>query len=231
MLVLGGSDGLYQHRGDVGELHHAPLLAAGAREVGDELRFQLVLAARGVVLQGDDLRNPPAGEFDDAGFLVEIGIGARENGDLVDAELVVANGVAAQFGITAATQFRGDVVGAQRIAHAHGFGGGEDLGVIGKRAGAQLFVDHLGIAGIEENEHSQEQDGENGTSHNQETSHRSEEEPREGRIAGDPKPHTAVFGILLHEILFSHAAGWQELTCCRRRGKNAGPRCTKAHAP
>ena len=73
-LVLGRSDGLHQHLGDVVELHHAALFAAGAGEVGDELRLELVLAAGGVVLQGNDLRDLAAGKLDDAGFLVEVGV-------------------------------------------------------------------------------------------------------------------------------------------------------------
>ena len=45
-LVLGRGDRLHQHRRNVAELDEAPLFPARPREVGDELRFELVLRAR-----------------------------------------------------------------------------------------------------------------------------------------------------------------------------------------
>ena len=39
------------------ELHHPPLFPLGAGEVRNQLRLELILAARRIVLQGDDLRN------------------------------------------------------------------------------------------------------------------------------------------------------------------------------
>jgi len=56
---------------------------AGAGEVGDELRLQLVLIARSVVLQRDDLRYPAARELQHRGLLVEVGLRTREDFDLV----------------------------------------------------------------------------------------------------------------------------------------------------
>ena len=93
-LVFGRSDGLHQDWRNVVELHHPPLLAVAAGEVGDQLRLELILAARRVVLQGDDLRDLAACESDQPGFLVEIRVASGEDLDGVRADLVVADRVA-----------------------------------------------------------------------------------------------------------------------------------------
>ena len=161
MLVFGGSDRLDQDRGDVLELHHAPFLAAGAGQVGDQLRLKLVLVARGVVLQGDNLRNPAAGELDHAGFLVEVGFRPGE-----DWMMRRDGSDSNRSGCRAIRYSR--CGGARRRCRwasaasptAHRFGGGENLGVVGERAGAQLLVDYARVAVVEEGEGGQDQDDE-----------------------------------------------------------------------
>jgi hypothetical protein len=103
----------------------------------------------------------PCENLDYTGFLVEVGIRAGKDRDLVGAELKIADGVAARVGITAAAELGGDVVGREGIAHPHRFGGGKYPGVVGKRAGAQFLVDHAGVTGVEEGKRGQHQDDEN----------------------------------------------------------------------
>ena len=74
-LVFGRSDGVHQDLRDVVELHHPPLFARRPGNRLDQLRLELVLIARGIVLQRDDLRDLAVGEADQAGLLVEVGIG------------------------------------------------------------------------------------------------------------------------------------------------------------
>ena len=149
-LILGRGKGVHHYLGDVGELDDAALLAAGAGDVGNELRFELVLEAGGVIAERDDLRDFAAGEFDEAGLLLEVGIGARENLYGVRMQLIVTNWVMVRIGIPAAAQFGGDGDGSGDVADGYRFGGGENLGGIRKRAGAQFLVDQPGVLGVKE---------------------------------------------------------------------------------
>jgi len=126
-----------------------------------------------------------AGELDDAGLLVEVRVPSGNNGDFVRAQFVGTDGVAARLGISAAAEFRRDIVGAHGVAHAHRFGSGENPGIVGERAGRQLFVDYLGIAGVEIDERAHQQDGRERASHDDDASHWSQEELRKRRIAGN----------------------------------------------
>src|ERR1019366_6091720 len=159
-LVFNRSDGIHQDLGDVVELHHAPLFARRPGDRLDELRLELVLIAGRIGLQGDDLGDPAVGEADEAGFLVEVGIGLREDLDVVRVDLVVAYRVAGELGVAGAPQVGGDDGGSDRVAHRDRFGGGEDLRRVGKNAGSQLLVDHAGGSGVEKGESSQAGDDE-----------------------------------------------------------------------
>src|ERR1019366_6812636 len=142
---LNRSDGIHQDLWDVVELDHAPLFARRPGNRLDELRFELVLIAGGIVLQGDNLGDPAVDEADEGGFLVEVGIGLRVDLDVVRVDLVVAYRVAGGLGVAGAPQVGGDGGGSDRVAHRNRFGGGEDLRGVGKNTGAQLLVDDAGV--------------------------------------------------------------------------------------
>ena len=196
-LVFDGSDGIHQDLGDVVELHHAPLFARRPGDRLDQLRFQLVLIARRIVLQGDDLRDLAVGETDQAGFLVEVGIGLREDLDGVRVNLVVAHRVAAGFGVARAAQVGGDVVGSDRIAHRNRFGRGKNLGGIGKNAGAELLVDDAGVARVKVGEGAQAGDDEKRKQDDEDASGRAQNQSRHAAAARDAQLHLllAVFFV------------------------------------
>ncbi len=235
-LIFGRGDGLDQHRGDVRELDHAALLAVGPGDVGDELRLELILAAGGVVLERDDLRDPAAGELDHAGLLVEVGFGAGEDFDGIRLEQVVADGIAARFVIAAAAQLGGDPGGSGGVAHGHRFRGGENLGRIGERAGAQLLVDQPRILGVKVGERAQPQDDEEGEPDHQEAAYRSQKEPGQARALGYADLHVLLGRSFRHYINSRMCTRLRARarraplapTGCRRRGRNAGRRCTRA---
>jgi hypothetical protein len=74
MLVFHGHHRVYQRGRDFGESHQPALFAVAIRQVGDELRRELVFLAVGVIGQRNDARNLAiAGKVDHRGFLVRIG--------------------------------------------------------------------------------------------------------------------------------------------------------------
>ena len=133
---------LHQHRRNVGEADQPALLPVAVEQVGDELRLELKLAARGIVGQRHDLRDAVAGELDHARLvLVEVGIRAREDLHRVGAQVEIAHGVAARIGVAGAAQLRDHVGGRKRIAHPHRARRGENLGGLLEGARQQLLID------------------------------------------------------------------------------------------
>jgi hypothetical protein len=191
-LIFGRCNGMDQHCGDVREPHHAAFLAVGPGDVGDQLRLELILAAGGVVLERNDLRDPAAGELDDAGLLVEVGFRAGEHFDGIRLQQVVAGGIAARFVVAAAAQLGGDAGGRGGFAHGHRFRSGEDLGRIGERADAQLLVDEPRILGVIVGECAQPQDHEEGEPDHQEAAYGSQKEPGQAGAFGYAELHVLL---------------------------------------
>jgi hypothetical protein len=170
-------------------------LAAGPGKISDELRLELVLRPGRIVAEGDDGADAAAAEADDAGLLVEVGIAARKNLDGIGLKDVIADRIAARFGISAAPELGGDSGGRGLVAHGDGFRGGEDLGGIGEQAGAQLLVEEAGVFGVEIGKSAETDDYEKGESDDQDPAKGTEGKTRQRRVARDAHPHFA-FGRL-----------------------------------
>ena len=91
-LVFRRQDRLHQHFRDVVEVDDAALFAIPVGKIGDQLRLELELRARGVVLRGDDAGDFAVREFDDARFGLN-GVRSGNDFDGIGAEVIPAEAI------------------------------------------------------------------------------------------------------------------------------------------
>ena len=102
----------------------------------------------GRVLGGDDLDDTVVLELDDSGFLVEVGVGTRENLDGIGAQMIPAHPVGPGFAVSAAPQLGDNFGRADAVAQRDGLRRREDHGCAGKRALTELPVDEAGVLDV-----------------------------------------------------------------------------------
>ena len=178
-----------QDVGKVVKLHHAALLAAGAGDGRDQLGFEIVLAARGVVLQRYDLGDLIAGEADHARFLIEVGVLARENFDRLRVDLVIAYRIIPRFVVPTAPQFGRDFSRSGDVPHRHRFRRRENFGGIGEDPRTQFLVDQPRVFGVIKGEDSEPQDDAQREGNQYDASAPSDNEPGQARPPGNTEPH------------------------------------------
>src|SRR5215813_10157001 len=111
-----------------------PLLAIAIEYGGDELRVELELSAVGVVLEGNDLRDPIPGKFYDARFLAEIRLRSGEDLDGVGPRVKPAHGIATGFAVPAAPQIQYNLGWRNLVTYADHARRRKNLGRVGERS-------------------------------------------------------------------------------------------------
>src|SRR5262249_23880194 len=141
----------------------------------DELRFELILASRGVVRQRNDPADLAVSEVDHAGFLIEVRIGTRKDFDGVRLQQEIPGRIAARFGVAAAPEFRSNLPRRDPVTYGHGLRRGKQFRRVSERSRTELGINQPGIPGVEKRKRRKAEDRDQQQGKNQNTSERLEE--------------------------------------------------------
>jgi len=176
-LVLGGKDGVAQYGRDIVIADEALFFAIAVVQIGDQLRFEIVARAFGIVAQGNDAVDAIVREADGGRLLAEVGFDAGKDIDGVRLHGVIAGGVFAVLAVTGTAQSSGDIAGRGRVANVDGFGRGVYARSSGEGSAFQAFVNDLGVLVVVVDERAAAGDHAEQHNHQQDLADRVHQEP------------------------------------------------------